>query len=368
MPDDAPAFVNLRQLEALAKPRLAASAFDYVAGGAGDEATLAANTSGYAAWRLRHRVLRDVSHRDTSTTVLGTRVPAPVLVAPTAFHCLMHPEGEVATARGTHDAGTLFVASTLSTRRLEDVAQASGGPKWFQVYIYKDRALTESLVKRAVAAGYEALVLTVDTAVWGRRERDVTNGFTLPAGLGLANFAHLDQEHLPALGGGADGLAAYVASQLDASLTWADVDWLGRVSGLPVIVKGIVDPADARLAVAHGCAGIIVSNHGGRQLDHGIATIDALPDVVAAVDGACEVFVDGGVRRGTDVLIALALGARAVLVGRPVMWSLALDGSAGVTRALRLLMGEFEDAMALTGACRVDDVTRTPGLLVRARP
>lgn len=365
MAENVPAsFVNLRELEGLAKARLTRTAFDYVAGGAGDEVTLADNERAFTRWRLAHRVLRDVSKRDLSTTVLGTPVDLPVLVAPTAFHRLMHPEGEVATARGAHAAGTLLVASTLATTPLEAVASASPGPKWFQLYVYKDRALTEALVARAKQAGYKALVLTVDTAIWGRRERDVRNGFTLPPGLGLANFQQVDQRLLPSLGSGADGLAAYVASQLDPSLTWETVRWLQDVSGLPVVVKGVVTAEDARLAVEHGAAGIVVSNHGGRQLDAGVATLDALPEVVEAVRGRCEVYVDGGLRRGTDVLIALSLGARAVLLGRPVLWGLALDGEKGVARVLTMLRDELDNAMALCGVCRPGEADRT--LLRRA--
>ncbi|HWG92284.1 MAG TPA: alpha-hydroxy acid oxidase [Candidatus Thermoplasmatota archaeon] len=351
-------FVNLRELEGLARGRVAPEAFDYVVGGAGDEATLRENASVYGKWRLRPRVLRDISKRDLSTTVLGTPVSFPVLAAPTAFHKLMHPDGEKAAARGVHGAGTLFVNSTLSTTPLEEVAAASEGPKWFQLYVYKDRELTLSLINRAKAAGFRALVLTVDTAVWGRRERDVRNGFSLPPPLALANFANLDRRLLPDLGEGKDGLAAYVASQLDPTLTWSDVRWLREVSGLPVLVKGVVTAEDARLAVEHGAAGIIVSNHGGRQLDAGVATLDALPEVVEAVGGRCEVFVDGGVRRGTDVMIALSLGARAVLVGRPIMWSLAIGGQEGVTQALNLLKAEFDTAMALCGLNSPLEATR----------
>lgn len=354
---DLPSFENLHQLKDMARDRVTQSAFDYVAGGAGDERTLKSNQGAYDHWKLVHRVLRDVSDCDTSTEVLGQTVEFPALVAPTAFHCLMHEEGETATARGTAQAGTVYVASTLATKSLESIVEASPGPRWFQLYIYRDRNLTESLVERAEANGYEALVLTVDSPVWGRRERDIRNGFSLPEDLGLANFEDLEQEDLPDADTGVNGLAEYVSQQLDPSLTWDDVEWLKELTDLPLLIKGVVDPEDAREAVNRGCAGVVVSNHGGRQLDAGIPTVEALPDVAEAVGDDGEVYLDGGVRRGTDVLIALALGAKAVLVGRPVLWSLAVGGEAGVKRALSLLHDEIENAMSLCGVRSVDEIT-----------
>jgi 4-hydroxymandelate oxidase len=354
----APEFFNLREVEALARARLPKTSYDYVAGGSGDEASVRENEAAYLRWRLMHRVLRDVSRRDCSVTVLGERISFPAMVAPTAFHKLMHPDGEAATARGAAVARTVFIASTLSTTALEEIASASSGPKWFQLYVYKDRKLTESLVGRAKAAGYKALVLTVDTPTWGRRERDIRNRFTLPDGLKLANFTGIPAERLAAAKDGKSGLAAYLDDQRKPDLSWADVEWLREASGLPLVLKGIVHPDDAKAAVEHGAAAIVVSNHGGRQLDAGVATLDALPDVVAAVDGKCEVYVDGGVRRGTDVLIALALGADAVLVGRPILWSLAISGEDGVTRALTLLRDEFDSAMALAGFKSPSEVTK----------
>ncbi len=353
--------VNLRELEDLARDPVPQQAYDYIRGGSGDEATLEGNEAAYGTWRLVHRALVDVSETTTRTTVLGREIDLPVLVAPTAFHKLVHPDGEVATAKGAHWAGTLMVASTLSTTSLEAIAGASAGPKWFQLYIYKDRDLTRSLVDRAEAAGYQALVVTVDSPVWGKRERDIRNGFSLPGDLQLANFPDLDQESLPEPDGGGDALAAYVEQQLDPSLTWDDIGWLQGITDLPVLVKGIVSPHDARLAAEQGCAGVVVSNHGGRQLDAGVPTLQALPAVVDAVEeigGDLEVYMDGGIRRGTDVLIALCLGARAVLVGRPVLWALALGGADGVSHALNLLRDEVDNALALAGlaspreACR----------------
>lgn len=355
-------FRNLRELEPLARERVDQAAFDYIAGGSGDEVTLSGNETGWQDYQLLHRTLVDVSDRSTRTTLLGSQADSPVLVAPTAFHKLVHPDGEVATAKGAAAAGTPMVASTLSTTSLEQIAEASQGLQFFQLYVYEDRKLTEELVRRAEEAGYQAIVVTVDSPVWGKRERDIRNDFELPEGLGLANFPDLDQEDLPETEG--DSLAAYVERQLDPSLTWDAIEWLSSLTDLPVAVKGVVHPEDARAAVAHGADGIVVSNHGGRQLDAGVPTAHALPEVVEAVDGEAEVYVDGGIRRGTDVVKALALGADGVLVGRPVLWALALDGAAGVQRALDLLHEELDNAMALCGARDVADLT--PDLVRRA--
>lgn len=362
--EDSVSFTNLRQLASQARGQVDPAAYDYIAGGSGEEATLANNDRGWERYQLRHRVLRDVSKRRTATRLLGSEVAFPALVAPTAFHKLAHPRGEVATAEGAAAAGTIMVASTLATVRLEDVAEAAEGPRWFQLYVYEDRKLTEQLVARAEAAGYEAIVVTVDSPVWGRRERDVRNGFQLPEGLGLANFPDLDQEALPDTEG--DSLAAYVEQQLDPSLEWSALAWLTSTTELPVLVKGVVHPEDARLAVEHGAAGVIVSNHGGRQLDAGVSTARALPAIVEAVQGRASVLVDGGIRRGTHVVTALALGAEAVLVGRPILWALAVDGARGVQRALELLHAEIDNAMALIGAADVEELA--PGMVLGPEP
>ncbi len=333
----------------MARAKVPRAAFDYIAGGAEDEVTLRRNREAFGHWVLRPRVLVDVSRRDTSTTVLGQRVSMPILVAPTALHGLVHPEGEVATARGTAAAGTLMVASTLTTRSLEEIAAVGPAPRWFQLYVYRDRRVTEALVRRAAAAGYHALCMTVDTPLAGHRERDERNSFTLPPGLSLRNFDGLGMDRFPGTPGGGSGLAAYSSQMFDPSVTWRDVEWLRGLSPLPVVVKGVMTAEDATLAVEHGVAGVAVSNHGGRQLDGSLGTLDALPAVVAAVRGRAEVYVDGGVRRGTDVLKALALGARAVLVGRPVLYGLALGGSEGVRATLEHLRSELDLALALTG-------------------
>jgi 4-hydroxymandelate oxidase len=340
--------INLFDYEALARERIDPIAWDYIAGGAEDEVTLRANRTAFERIQLRPRVLVDVSACDLATTALGAPLGMPILVAPSAYHALVHPEGECATARGAGAAGTLMVVSSFATRRLEEVAEAASGPLWFQLYVYAERRISETLVRRAEAAGYRALVLTVDVPRLGRREKDERNHFALPPHLRMANFGDVGLGGLEASASGS-ALAAHVAAQLDPSLTWEALEWLRSVANLPIVVKGILTGEDAALAVAHGAAGIIVSNHGGRQLDGAIATIEALPEVVAAVAGRCEVYMDGGIRRGTDVLKALALGARAVLVGRPPLWGLAVDGADGVRDVLVMLRDELELAMALAG-------------------
>ncbi len=350
--------VNLLELEALARAALPRESFDYYASGAEDEATLRANRAAYERLTLAYRGLVDVSHRDPATTVLGTPVAFPVLVAPTAFQRLAHPEGELATARAAGAAGTVMVLSTLSTTSMEEVVAVATGPVWFQLYVYKDRKVTEGLVRRAEAAGCRALVLTVDAPVIGRRERDIRNRFHLPPGLSVANLLPDGYGEL-AQAAGDSGLAAYVSALIDPALSWRDLDWLRSITRLPLVIKGIVRPDDAVRAAEAGAAAVVVSNHGGRQLDTAPATIDVLPEVAAALAGhSIEIFLDGGVRRGTDVLKALALGARAVLVGRPILWGLATGGEAGAATVLRLLRHELDLAMALAGAPTVADVTR----------
>ena len=352
------AFTNLLELEDLARAKVPRPSFDYIAGGAEDEVYLRRNREAFTNWALRPRVLVDVSRRDTSTSVLGQRVSMPILVAPTAFHGLVHPEGEVATARGAAAAGTVMVVSAIATRELEEVAKAVAGPCWFQLYVWRDREVTAQLVKRAARAGYGAICLTVDTPLLGRREKDERNAFTLPPGLSIANVRPAGLDGVPASERGS-AFAKYVAELLDPAVTWKDIAWLRSLTSLPIVLKGIMTAEDATLAVEHDVDGIIVSNHGGRQLDSTVGTLDALPDIVAAVQGRVEVFMDGGVRRGTDVLKALALGAKAVLIGRSALWGLALGGADGVRRVLEHLRGELELAMALTGRAALAQVDRS---------
>jgi isopentenyl diphosphate isomerase/L-lactate dehydrogenase-like FMN-dependent dehydrogenase len=351
-------WVNLLELEELAREKLSQMTYDYYAGGAEDEITLRENRAAFGRIALRPRMLVDVSRIDTSTTVLGQPVPSPILVAPTAMHRLAHPEGEVATARGAGAAGALMAVSTLATCSLEEVAAAASGPLWFQLYVYKDRGVTRALVERAKVAGYKALCVTVDAPHSGRRERDDHNHFGLPPELHFANFEHSSMRTmLPQ--SGRSGLGPYIASMMDLTLTWKDVVWFREMADMPVLVKGVLTAEDARLAVEHGADGIVVSNHGGRQLDTAVATIEALPEVVEAANGRAEVYLDGGVRRGTDVLKALALGARGVLLGRPVLWGLALAGAEGVERVLLMLRHELEEVMLLSGCPAIASISRS---------
>lgn len=349
--------INLRQLEQLAAARLPQMAWDYYASGADDEVCLRRNVDAYEQVRLHYRVLVDVAQRTLATTVLGERLAMPIAVAPTAFHKLAHRDGELASVRAAGEAGTLFVLSTLSNTAIEDVVAAATGPVWFQLYVYRDRSATEALVRRVEAAGARALVLTVDAPLLGRRERDVKNRFALPPHLGIENLHASGYSRLPPAAGDS-GLAAYVAELLDPSLSWSAVEWLRSITRLPVLVKGIVRADDAVRAVEHGAAGIVVSNHGGRQLDASPSTIEVLPRIADAVAGRCEILIDGGIRRGADVIKAIALGAKAVLVGRPVLWGLAAGGREGVTAALGVLRRELDLAMALCGCPDVASITR----------
>ena len=347
--------LNLRELEEAASAKLSEMAWGYYAGGARDEITLRENRAAWDKIRLYYRVLASVGPRDLRTTVLGESLSMPILAAPTAFQCLAHPHGEQATARGCDAAGVGMVLSTLSTTRIEDVAAVRNGPLWFQLYLYRDPALSRALVDRAVAAGCSALVLTVDAAIIGTRERDARNHFHLPDGLTAANLQGSGLEHLSDDGQGS-ALTRYVRDQLKTNLGLADLAWLCAISPLPVLVKGIVHPDDARRALDCGAAGIVVSNHGGRQLDTAPPTAEALSGVVAAVNGAAPVLVDGGIRRGTDVVKALSLGAAAVLVGRPVLWGLAVGGADGVADMFAMLRAELDEAMALCGCERIDQI------------
>ena len=349
--------LNLRELEAMARARMGKIAWDYYASGADDEACVSRNIEAFARLQLHYRVLVDVAQRDLATTVLGERIALPILVAPTAFHRLAHDAGELATVRGTGDAGTVFVLSTLSNTPVEEVVAEATGPVWFQLYMYRDRAATEALVHRVEAAGCRALVLTVDAPLLGRRERDVQNRFALPPELEIANLHAAGYARLPDARRDS-GLAAYVAELLDPGLTWSVLPWLRTITSLPIVVKGIVRADDAARAAHEGAAAIVVSNHGGRQLDASPATIDVVARCAEAVAGRAEVLLDGGVRRGADVIKAIALGARAVLIGRPVLWGLAAGGREGVAAALGVLRRELDLAMALCGCPDVASITR----------
>ena len=347
--------LNVDDYERVARERLAASIYDYIAGGSWDEVTLRENRTAYDKWRLRPRAMVNVEHRDLGVNILGDTLTLPIGVAPSAFHKLVHPDGELATARAAGAAGTVMCLSIMATVSLEEVAAAASGPLWLQTYIFKDRGLTTDLASRAKAAGYRAFVLTVDTPVLGRRERDPRNKFELPAGIEMRNVT------MPPPGPGEyeSPMVRFIKQQIDPSLTWREVEWFVKTVQMPVFVKGVLHPEDASLAEKCGVSGIIVSNHGGRQLDGAIATLDALPEIVSAMrDTGLDIIVDGGIRRGTDVIKALALGAKMVLVGRPVLWGLAVDGEAGACAVLELLRREFDTALALVGCPRAVDLNR----------
>ncbi|WP_413173325.1 alpha-hydroxy acid oxidase [Anabaena azotica] len=350
--------INLFEYEQLAKAHLSQMAFDYYSSGAWDEITLQDNRTAFSRVKLRPKMLVDVSEINLTTKLLGEPLQLPLLIAPMAFQCLAHPAGEIVTASAAASAGVGMVLSTLSTKSLEEVATVDNGWQWFQLYIHKDRGLTRALVERAYTAGYKALCLTVDAPVLGKRERDQRNEFTLPSGLHPANLRKISGLDIPQEKG-ESGLLTYFAQQINPALTWKDLEWLQSLSPLPLVLKGILRGDDAVRAVEYGAQGIVVSNHGGRQLDGAIASLDALPEIVAAVDGRAEVLLDGGIRRGTDILKALALGAKAVLIGRPVLWGLAVSGQAGVADIISLLKDELTTAMALSGCANLQDIDST---------
>jgi 4-hydroxymandelate oxidase len=335
--------LNVWDYEAAAAEALPPGPLGYYAGGADDERTLRENVAAFERLILRPRMLVDVAACTTATTVLGHEVSMPILVAPTAFQRVAHPDGEVGMAAAARDAGTIMILSTLTTSTPAEVAEA-GSQRWFQVYVFKDEAVTDHLVAQARESGYTALVLTVDAPFRGNRERDARTGFAIPEGITVVSMGR----------GGVTPRDAF--DRVTPSLSWRDVERLAADSGLPVLVKGVLTAEDAILACEHGVAGIVVSNHGGRQLDGVAATIDALPEVVDAVSGRVEVLVDGGIRRGTDVAKALALGARAVLVGRPLLWGLAAGGQAGARHVLELLQAELLLAQQLLGCPAPADI------------
>ncbi|CAM0906756.1 unnamed protein product [Alopecurus aequalis] len=346
--------VNIREYQVLAKKALPKMHYDYINGGAEDEHTLRDNNAAYGRISLRPRVLIDVSNINMSTSLLGYDMPSPVIVAPTAAHKLANPEGEVATARAAASCNSIMVLSFSSSCRIEEVASSCNAILFYQLYVFKKRDVSATLVRRAESHGFKAIVLTVDTPVLGRREADIRNKMVAFPNENLEGLIEIDDLDTT------DGskLEKYARDTLDPSLSWKDVEWLKSITSLPILLKGIVTAEDARKAVEAGVAGVIVSNHGARQLDYAPATISALEEVVKAVAGAIPVLVDGGVRRGTDVLKALALGARAVMVGRPVLFGLAARGEAGAKHVIEMLNRELELAMALCGCPSVGEITR----------
>ena len=354
--------VNLFDFEPLARARISPMAWEYISGGAGDEVTLRWNRDSFDRIKLRPRILVDVSRLDTRIKLFGRELPHPILLAPTAYQRLVHPEGELATAKGAGAAGATMVVSTMATTSVEEIAAAATRPLWFQLYVQPDRAFTRDLVQRAEAAGCQALVVTVDTPVVGLRNREMRIKFALPPGMDRPNLKGLktsSTSHLPPEN-------EIYSAMLDPKLTWKEIDWLRSLARTPVLLKGVLNPDDAELAVKAGVSGIIVSNHGARNLDTLPATIDVLPEVAARVAGRVPVLMDGGVRRGTDVLKALALGANAVLIGRPYLYGLGAAGAEGVTRVINILRREFEMALALTGRTNIAGVD--PSVLWSDRP
>jgi L-lactate dehydrogenase (cytochrome) len=377
--------ISIDDLRRLARRRLPRAVYDFIEGGAGDELTVTRNRAAFERLLFEPRILVDVSKREQSTVVLGERVATPVILSPTGMAGLSWPKGEVAAARGAHDAGTIYTLSTHSSCSIEEVAAGAPGPLWFQLYVWQNRDLTRSFVERARAAGYRALLLTVDVQVISRRERDLRNGFTVPPRVTARNVVDtlrragwvrrvlMGQRRLTLANlVGAPGaprtdivtLAGVANRQVDPSISWADLAWFRSLWSGPLLLKGVMTAADARRAAEHGIDGLVVSNHGGRQLDGTRATIEALPEIVDAVGNRMEVLLDGGVRRGADVVRALALGARAVMVGRPYLYGLATGGQAGVRRALEILANEVDHVLALTGVPRVADLE--PSLVRRA--
>jgi len=338
--------------ETLARDRCSELAWEYIAGGAGDELTLRWNTEAFQKIRLKPQVLCDVSSIDTRINLLGQELKHPLLLAPTAYHKLVHPEGELATARGAERANAIYCVSSLSTTSVEEIASQTSAVLWFQLYVQKDRGFTRELVGRAKAARCKAICLTVDTPILGIRHRETRVQFALPEGMDRPHVPANMLRHRPA----ADTIYSEIT---DPSLTWKDVAWLRSITDLPVLLKGIINPDDAKRAVAEGAHGIVVSNHGARNLDTVPPSIEALPLITEVVAGRIPVLVDGGIRRGTDILKALAFGAKAILIGRPCLYGLALNGAEGVTAVINMLRREFEMAMALTGRTNIAAIDRS---------
>jgi isopentenyl diphosphate isomerase/L-lactate dehydrogenase-like FMN-dependent dehydrogenase len=345
--------INVADFERAAAERLDAGTAGYFFGGAGDELTLRENAAAWRRWRLRPRALAGLEAWSTRSEILGAEVSSPILVAPVAYQRLVHPDGELAMARAAAAAGTIMCLSTLATARPREVAE--GGPpgrRWFQLYCFRDEGVTDALMQEAVDNGFEAIIVTVDAPRAGNRERDLRTGFNIPEEVGVPSVQ-------AALGSSRAVTIAETFELMDPALSWQSLERLASRCDVPVLVKGVVTAEDAALAVEHGAAGVAVSNHGGRQLDGSIATADALPEVVDAVAGRVPVLVDGGIRRGIDVAIALALGADAVLVGRPALWGLAVDGAEGAERVLRIFRDELQLVLALCGCASPGELGRS---------
>lgn len=352
--------IGMDELERAARTALPVSVADFICGGAGDELTLAWERQAFTDYALRPRVLSGVDRPDLALTMLGCTVSLPVAVAPMAYQRLVHPAGELEVVEAAGRAGALTVVPMLSSVRLEEVADAAAGPLWFQLYSLRDREVVADLARRAEQSGYRALVLTADAPRLGSRQRDLRNGFTLPPGVAPVNLPHRIGEVAGVDGAGASAVARHAAATHDATFSWSDLAWLRAQTGLPVVVKGVLCAEDALRAADAGADGIIVSSHGGRQLDRAVPSLHALPEVAEAVGDRCEVYLDGGVRHGTDVLVAAALGARAVFAGRPVLWALAVGGADAAAALFARIRSELEEAMVLAGRA---DLSGLDGLL-----
>ena len=343
--------VNIFEYEEIARERLNQGDYDFIAGGATDEITLRRTRAVFDSIMMRPRMMVDVSERDLSTTVLGQNISFPVMLDPAGNHGAAHPDGELATAKAAGAMGTVMVLSSHASRTLEDVAQVATGPMWFQQYFFKDRELTLEMAHRAEEAGYSALCLTLDAKIKPKRERNIRNNYVGPAS---PNYAHLElAEHAWKFGADAPAGPSDIR---DVATTWPDLDWLASNTRLPLVVKGIMAGEDGRQSAEHGAKAVIVSNHGARYLDTTFATIEVLPEVVEAVDGKAEVYLDGGIRRGSDIFKALALGARALLIGRPLFWGLAVEGEAGVVSVLEILRDELDATMGMCGRTTIDSI------------
>jgi 4-hydroxymandelate oxidase len=355
--------VNVKDFESVAKDNLSQMIYDYYAGGACDEITVAANEAAYSQLCIKYHVLNDVSNRTIKTTVLGQEIDSPIIIGPTAFQGLACERGELATASAAKRTGTVFTLSTLANHSMEEIANEVGGHLWYQLYVYKDRDVSRKLVEKAEEFGYKALVVTVDSQFAGHRERDVRNSFCLPSNIRAANFEMIgaletttylkkqsnQETDIAGWNHCHSSVADMIHKLYDQSLSWKDIEWFRSITKLPVLIKGLIRADDAKRAEECGIDGIIVSNHGGRSLDTSPSTLSVLPEIVSSVSKKTDVLLDGGIRRGTDVLKAIALGAKAVMIGRPVLWGLASYGEEGVVKILHILNGEFDLAMAFAG-------------------
>ncbi len=346
-----PTLINIFDYEKAAYHFMPDGLYDFVSGGALDEMTLRNNHEAFNRLKIQYRVLQSATQPSLTTTILDKTIDLPIILAPTGSQKLTHPEGELAVRRAADQANTIMTVATTSTYSMEAICNAGSSPIWFQLYLFKDNGLNEEIVARAETSGFQAIALTVDAPVFGKRERDIRNSYTLPPGL--------EYENLPMAGesGGRD-VSSFMNENWKRSIGWSDVEWLAKRTKLPVFVKGISHPRDAHLSIEHGANGIWVSNHGGRQLDSAPATIEVLPTIARMVAQRVPIILDGGIRRGLDVLKALALGATAVAIGRPMLWGLAVAGQKGVNQILTILKEELENGMTLCGISSIQDITK----------